>query len=434
MTNSLQGWGLALLNQIAGAQWPDRLGLRQPMEKLVYWSSRESFRWATTTLRPFADQPGQRHRLTTSANKPQLFDLSLSDEQQQMVDTISRFAQDKIYPLAHQADTQCSIPDELLQASKELGLRYYAVSETWGGMATEASTMTQALIAEALAHGDYSIAAVLLSPVSVANALNRWGSGPQQARYLPALIDETSPLDATIAVMEPGSLFNPLQLKTTAQRLGDSYILQGDKTLVLNGNKAQLYLIAAQTPEGPAVFLVEGGQAGLTWRSTPAMGLKAAETSDLHLEAVRLPLSARLGDNDFNYQEFLDYGSLGWCALATGCAQAALDYVIPYCNEREAFGEPISHRQGVAFTIAQMAIEIESMRILTWRAAARAEAGNEFHREAYLARIFCAEKSMFIGTNAVQLLGGHGFTKEHPVERWYRDLRSTAILWGGLHL
>ncbi len=117
-----------------------------------------------------------------------------------------------------------------------------------------------------------------------------------------------------------------------------------------------------------------------------------------------------------------------------GTAQAALDYVVPYCNERVAFGEPISHRQGVAFMVADIAVELDAMRLMVWRACSRAEQGLPFQREAYLARLLCSEKAMKIGTDAVQLLGGHGFTKEHPAERWYRDLRALAIMAGGLQL
>ena len=120
--------------------------------------------------------------------------------------------------------------------------------------------------------------------------------------------------------------------------------------------------------------------------------------------------------------------------MALGVGNAILDYVIPYVNEREAFGEPISHRQGVAFMVADLAIELESMRMLTWHACALAEAGKPFHREAHLARILCSEKAMKLGTDSVQLLGGHGYTKEHPVERWYRDLRSLAIMHSALSL
>ena len=143
---------------------------------------------------------------------------------------------------------------------------------------------------------------------------------------------------------------------------------------------------------------------------------------------------ALLGDDSFNFEAFMDLGQLHWCALAIGACQAALDYLIPYVNEREAFGEPISHRQAVAFMVANIGIELESMRLMVWRAAALAEAGKPFHREAYLAHILCSEKAMEIGTNAVQLLGGHGFTKEHPAERWYRDLRVLACINGGMHL
>ena len=131
---------------------------------------------------------------------------------------------------------------------------------------------------------------------------------------------------------------------------------------------------------------------------------------------------------------FLDLSGLAACALAVGTAQAVLDYVTVYVNEREAFGEPISHRQAVAFMVADMATELEAMRLMAWRACARAEHGQPFHREAHLARLFCAEKAMKIGTDGVQLLGGHGYTKEHPVERWYRDLRAVALMTGLLSL
>ena len=163
------------------------------------------------------------------------------------------------------------------------------------------------------------------------------------------------------------------------------------------------------------------------WR----VGLHSAQLTRMTFENTLVKEDALLGDDDFNYEAFLDRGALMRCGLAIGAAQAVLDYVIPYCNEREAFGEPISHRQSVAFMISNIAIELEGMRMLTWRAASRAENGMSFHRESVLARMLCAEKAMEIGTNGVQLLGGHGFTREHPVERWYRDLRSVATQFGG---
>ena len=160
------------------------------------------------------------------------------------------------------------------------------------------------------------------------------------------------------------------------------------------------------------------------------MGLKACETVTLKFNQTP---AERLGDEDFDYSAFLDLGQLMWCALAIGTCEAVKNYCVHYANERMAFGEPISHRQSIAFIIADMAIEIEAMRMMLWNAASLAEAGEPFHREAYLAKLLCAEKSMKIGTDGVQILGGHGFTKEYPVERWYRDLRATAILYSGLH-
>jgi len=164
------------------------------------------------------------------------------------------------------------------------------------------------------------------------------------------------------------------------------------------------------------------------------MGIRAAACRPLIIENVRVPAANKLGNGDFDYRAFVDMGTLAWCALAIGTCQAVMDYVIPYCNERKAFGEPISYRQAVAFIIADMAIEIDAMRMLTYRAVCRAEQGKSFQREAHLARTLVKDKAMKIGTDGVQLLGGHGFTHEYPVERWYRDLRVLGVAFGGLHL
>ena len=142
--------------------------------------------------------------------------------------------------------------------------------------------------------------------------------------------------------------------------------------------------------------------------------------------------AAKLGENEktLDLQRLIDLSRLGTCALSVGCCQAVLDYVIPYVNERVAFGEPISNRQSVAFMVANIAIELDGMRLMVLRAASRAEQGLDFHKEAYLARTLCAKYAMEIGTNGVQLLGGHGFCREHPVELWYRNLRAIGILEG----
>ena len=181
-------------------------------------------------------------------------------------------------------------------------------------------------------------------------------------------------------------------------------------------------------------FIVESSSAtGLSTEPEPAMGLRAAATARVILKDVRVGAGALLGEGSVAvYRECVQRARLAWCALAVGSGQAVLDYVIPYVNERVAFGEPISNRQAVAFAVANIGIELEGMRLLTYRAAARADSGKSFDREAALARRLCAEQAARIGSEGVQLLGGHGFVKEHPVERWYRDLRAIGAMEGAL--
>ena len=163
------------------------------------------------------------------------------------------------------------------------------------------------------------------------------------------------------------------------------------------------------------------------------MGVRAASLHPLVLKDAQVPAEAVLGETDgTTYAECVRLSRLAWCALAVGTGQAVLDYVTPYVKERQAFGEPIAHRQSVAFMVANMAIELQSMRLLTYKAAGRAAAGKDFSREVALARKLCAEKGMQIGLDGVQLLGGHGFVKEHPVERWYRDLRAIGVMEGSV--
>lgn len=192
-------------------------------------------------------------------------------------------------------------------------------------------------------------------------------------------------------------------------------------------------LVGAMLDGTPALFLVESSAAGVTVESEPSMGVRAARLGRLLLDDVRVGGIALLGDERGQaYRDAVRLARLGWCALAVGTAQAVLDYVIPYVNERQAFGEPISNRQSVAFMVANIGIELQAMRLVTYRAASRAAQGKPFAREVALARRLCAEKGMQIGNDGVQLLGGHGFVKEHPVERWYRDLRAIGVMEGGV--
>ncbi|WP_180127755.1 MULTISPECIES: acyl-CoA dehydrogenase family protein [unclassified Acinetobacter] len=427
MVNKAQGFGLSLLTKIAGSDVLDQFKLRKFVEKSLYQSSKAGFKTLSQTQKAFQTNKGV-HKQRLPNQQKSLFDLNLTEEQQMTADAMQQFATEVLYPLAHLADQEEKFPEALWQHIQDLGLNYYALPEDLGGVAAEKNITSNILIAEQLAEGDFSLTAGLLSTFSCINAITQWGSESVQATYLAAFADDSA-LHASFAVQEATAAFNPYQLKTHAIADGQQYKISGEKTLVLLGEQADVLLVSAMLNGQPEVFIVQRDQS-ISAKKTPAMGLKATETVTLKFDQTP---AQRLGDQDFNYTSFIDLGNLMWCAMAVGTATAVKKYCIQYANERTAFGEPISHRQSVAFMIADMAIEIDAMHMLILNAASLAEAGKPFHREAYLARVLCAEKSMKIGTDGVQILGGHGFTKEHPVERWYRDLRATAILQSGLH-
>jgi alkylation response protein AidB-like acyl-CoA dehydrogenase len=222
-------------------------------------------------------------------------------------------------------------------------------------------------------------------------------------------------------------------LKTPAGRTPSGHRLDGVKSLVPAAADAELFVVAAQLNGKPALFIVEADTAGVTVKTDRSMGIRAAGIGQVQLEKVTVPLSARLGEEaaqDSDYSEAIALSRLGWAALAVGTSHAVLDYVVPYVKQREAFGEPIARRQAVAFMCANIAIELDGLRLITWRGASRADQGLPFAREAALAKKLATDKGMQIGLDGVQLLGGHGYTKEHPVERWYRDLRAIGVAEG----
>jgi alkylation response protein AidB-like acyl-CoA dehydrogenase len=427
------GLGLRALNRLAGSDLLDRIKLRKQVEKIVYRTSKNGFRTATAAGRTFkaAQQLGKPARQKRSKSAG-LFDVSPDDEQQMFQEAGRSFAEEKIRPAALEADADCSTPPELLAQTAELGVNMLGVPEELGGVMQEQAAVTSVLIGEALAHGDLGIAYAALAPGAVATAIGHWGSAEQEATYLPAFTGEDVPA-AALAILEPRPLFNPLELETKARNEGGDWILDGVKSLVARAAECELFLVAAETGEGPKLFVIESGTEGLAVEAEPAMGLRPAATGRLLLDGVRLPASAVLGEGKpGDYVDCVNRARIAWCSLAVGTSQAVLDYVIPYVNERSAFGEPISNRQGVAFAVSDIGIETDGMRLVTYRAASRADRGEEFSREAALARRLCASKGMQIGSDGVQLLGGHGFVKEHPVERWYRDLRAAGVMEGAL--
>jgi alkylation response protein AidB-like acyl-CoA dehydrogenase len=428
------GFGLRALNRLAGSDLLDRIRVRKQVERALFQGTKGGFRTATAAGRTFkaAQKLGKPARQSTG--KPRsLFDIAPDDEQQMFQEAVRDFAEAKVRPAAQEADAERKTPAELLGQANELGVNMLGIPEELGGVMQEQAATTAALVGEALAHGDMGIAYTALAPGAVATAIGHWGTAEQEATYLPAFGGEDVPA-AALALLEPRPLFDPLRLETKAGRDGQDWVLSGAKSLVARAAECELFVVAAEAEDvGPALFVIESGAKGLSVQDEPAMGLRPAATGRLLIEDVRLSGGALLGEGRReDYVECVQRARIAWSALAVGAAQAVLDYVIPYVNERTAFGEPIANRQAVAFGVSDIGIESSGMRLAVYRAASRADQGEDFGREAALARRLCAAKGMAIGSEGVQLLGGHGFVKEHPVERWYRDLRAAGVMEGAL--
>ncbi|OBH00317.1 butyryl-CoA dehydrogenase [Mycobacterium sp. E2699] len=424
---------LALLTPLVGQEFLDKYHLRDPLNQGLRYGTKTIFSTAGAASRQFKrvqNLRGGPTRLKSSGKD--YFDLTPDDEQKMIVETLDEFAAEVLRPAAHDADEAATYPPDLIAKAAELGITAINIPEDFEGIAAHRSSVTNVLVAEALAYGDMGLALPILAPGGVASALTHWGSADQQATYLHEFAGEKVP-QACVAIAEPQPLFDPTRLKTTAVRTPSGYRLDGVKSLVPAAADAELFIVGAQLDGKPTLFIVESSTKGLAVKADPSMGIRAAALGRVELSGVSVPLGARLGEDeasDEDYSEAIALSRLGWAALAVGTSHAVLDYVVPYVKEREAFGEPIARRQAVAFMCANIAIELDGLRLITWRGAARAEQGLPFTREAALAKRLGADKGMQIGLDGVQLLGGHGYTKEHPVERWYRDLRAIGVAEG----
>ncbi|MEU7139887.1 acyl-CoA dehydrogenase family protein [Nocardia sp. NPDC046473] len=431
------GAAMRVMTTITGSELAEKYNLRKPIERVTYEGTKTGFRTLGAATRAFAKVTGNgapKRLAPNEAKTKDFFDLTPSDEQQMIVETVREFSEEILRPAAYDADAAAKAPRDLLERAAQLGITLINVPEELEGAASERGAVTNSLVAEALAHGDMGLALPILAPSGVAVALSQWGTDAQQKTYLPAFTGENVP-QASVVISEPRALFDPFALQTKAVRSPSGYRISGVKSLVPAAADAELFLIAAELDGRPSLFIVPSDTPGLVVEADPSMGLRAAGLGRLLLDNVAVGAEAILGDGDAkqraeDYADAVRLARLGWASLAVGTGQAVLDYVIPYVNEREAFGEPISHRQAVAFMVANIAIELDGLRLVTLRGASRAEQGLSFAREASLARKLATDKGMQIGLDGVQLLGGHGFTKEHPVERWYRDLRGIGVAEG----
>jgi len=353
-----------------------------------------------------------------------------TDDQELLRDTMSSFAREVLRTRAREADEDGRMPDEVVQRGWELGLVQSAVPEALGGFGDARSAVTGAILLEELAYGDLAMALHLLAPRLVTIPLLAVGTEAQQKKWLPRFAAERF-TPGTAAFVEPRWDFDATALETRAEKAGNEWVLSGRKCLVPLAKDAEVILVYAAAPDGLAAFLVERGAAGLTvGEREKNMGLKALDTYGLTLDKVRLPVDARLGGDGAKLQSLVDAGRVALAALATGVSRAAFDYARDYAKERRAFGVAIGQKQAIAFKLAEMAIEIDAMRLLTWEAAWRLDRGEDATRESVLARQYASQSALSITDNAVQVLGGHGYIRDHMVELWLRDARGFATIDG----
>jgi alkylation response protein AidB-like acyl-CoA dehydrogenase len=357
--------------------------------------------------------------------------FGMSEDQQLVQDAMREFAADAIRPIARECDETGEIPADFLQTVWTLGLTNTQIPEAYGGAGEERSLVTNAILLEELAFGDASLAIAALAPSLFANAILDQGSEDQKKKYLPLFCGESF-ATGSLAVSEPGALSDASAPRTIAETKGDSFILSGRKTMVVFGDRASHFLVTAQLGDDLAAFIVPRDAAGLRiTEPEKTMGLRGLTTTGLEIERVEVKADALLGGAEgADVQHLLNVSRVGLSAVMLGLSRAVLEYCVPYTKDRVAFDEPISKKQSIAFRLSEMHIEQHATRMLVWRAASLLEHGEDATQAVWQARSYAAEKSMWIADNGVQILGGHGFIREHPVEMWFRDARTLGVLDG----
>jgi alkylation response protein AidB-like acyl-CoA dehydrogenase len=359
-----------------------------------------------------------------------MLSFELSEEQQMLVDAVKRYAERDLRKTLREADESGHLPESHFRAGWDLGLIPSNIGEEYGGFG-EHSALTGALFAEELAWGDLSAAMALLAPNLVVVPALEYGTEAQQQSLLPQFCEMTF-FPATAALIEPRLTFDPHQLITTAVRQDGHYVLNGKKAYVPLAESANQILVYANEAGQTQAFIVNRDTPGLQiGPREKLMGLKALPTYQLTLHDCQINADCKLGgEAGIDFPRLMNYSYVALGAMAVGVARASYEYALQYAKEREAFGEPIASRQAIAFMLAEMAIEIDATRLMVWEAAWLLDQGRDANREAALLKHYADNMVLTVTDNGLQILGGHGYIREHPVELWLRNGRGFATFDG----
>jgi alkylation response protein AidB-like acyl-CoA dehydrogenase len=357
--------------------------------------------------------------------------FALTEEQRELQRLAHEFAERELRPIAAEYDEREDYPADLLARAARVGLTSYAIPTEYGGGGADA--VTSALISEELSWGCAGLASTLQATMFPVRPLLRFGSEAQRERYLPLLAREEGTL-AAIAFTEAHAGSDLAAMRAEARRDGDGYVLNGEKVYVTNGGIADVTVVFARLDGEITAFLIERGDEGVgAGRKERKIGLRASYTGSVVLDDARIPAERVLGREGEGFEIAIDFFQASRpqvAAGAVGVARAAFEHAAAYAREREAFGRPIISRQGVGFKLADMAMAIEAARLLVWRACAAVDAGEDAGLLGSYAKAFAADIAMSATADAVQVLGGAGIMRDHPVEKWMRDAKVFQIVEG----
>jgi len=364
------------------------------------------------------------------------FDLTLTEEQEIARKTAHDFAAEKVLPRAAEIDEQAKIPRELIAEMGALGFMGAYVPERYGGAGLD--VLSYMLIVEEINRACASTGVALCSHVSLAvDPILHHGSDEQKARYLPALA--SGERIGCFALSEPASGSDAAAMRTGATRQGDSWVLNGTKNFITNGSIADVAIVFAQTDpterhKGIAAFIVETKTPGFSvGKLEKKLGIRGSDTAQLVFQDCRVPAANLLGEVGEGLRialSTLDGGRISIAAQAVGIARACLEDSLAYAKQREAFGKRIADFQAIQWMLADMATEIDAARLLTWRAAAAKDAGEDHILAAAEAKLFASDVAVRAARDCVQIFGGYGYLKDFPAERHYRDAKITEIYEG----
>ena len=359
----------------------------------------------------------------------------LTEEERMFQDAVRDFAMAEVAPRVAHMDEAQKLDPELIQQLFELGLMGIEIPEEFGGAGS--TFFTSVLVVEELSRVDPAVAVLVdVQNTLVINALLRWGSDAHKQTWLPRLAGSAV---GAYALSEAGSGSDAFALSCRATKEEDGWSITGRKLWITNGGEAELFIVFATVdPEagyrGITAFLVERDTPGFSvGKKEDKLGIRASSTTELILEDVKLPADAVLGTVGSGYKvaiETLNEGRIGIGAQMVGLAQGALDHTLRYVKERAQFGRPIGDFQGVQFQIAEMATDIEAARLLVYNAARLKDAGLPFLKEAAMAKLKASRVAQSVSSMAIDLYGGYGFTREYPIEKYYRDAKIGTIYEG----